>query len=200
MATNPRYQKPSKTLTPPRANAVAEAIALEIVPVDAVASELERAWGVGRLPALVSVETLKRFRAARSMWATAIVGSDLAEVRKLAPMMVRAWRALAVEATAAGHGHLNPEVWEAVRPDGIVLALVRDGFDAASIQRDGRAMEVWTMQEVANMAAHYSQSIGVVKLAFPGARATRTRYHDELFAEDWSNDSGFVAITEGDMV
>lgn len=196
MASNPRYQKSTPKLTPARGNAVAEAIRLEIVPVDAVVSALEREWGIGRLPALVSPATLIKFKAAREMWGNALAGTDHHEVVRLAPMIVRAWRALAAEASANGHAPLAPEVWEARKPDGTILAVVRDGYEAVRVARDNRELEVWTMAEVAAMADHYAQSVGITKMAFPGARVDRTVKHGELWAEDFSAGSPLSDMLE----
>jgi hypothetical protein len=157
-----------------------------MIPVDAVVSKLERTWGIGRLPALVSPATLTRFRKARQMWGDAIAQSDLAEVQRLAPMITRAWYALESEAKGAGHAPLALEVWEARKSDGTVLAVVRDGFEASRVARDGRAVEVWTVQEVANMADHYAKSIGITKMMFPGAKVQKTVALGELWAEDYS--------------
>jgi hypothetical protein len=145
--------------------------------VDAVASAMERKWGVGRLRLLVDAELRERFDRQAAKWNAAIWSNDLERVRAQAGGMTRAWQALDAAAEASGAEPLKPTVWEARMPGGRVFAFVRTLPEAHAVQRDNRAMEVWTVEEVARVLAALdpSKMIGVVKQEFPGARVERVR-------------------------
>ena len=77
-------------------------------------------------------------------------------------------------ATEAGCAPLAPEVWEASGPDG-VIAIVRTNPEAYAVTREGRAAEVWTLDEVARVISKFRDSIGEAKRVFPGARVIDVR-------------------------
>lgn len=145
--------------------------------VDAMASAMERKWGVGRLRLLVDAALRERFDRQAAKWNAAVWSNDLERVRAQAGGMTRAWQALDAAAHAGGAATLNPTVWEARMPDGRVFGFVRTLPEAHAVQRDNRAMEVWTVEEVARVLAALdpSQFIGAVKHEFPGARVERVR-------------------------
>lgn len=136
---------------------------------DHVAAEMERKWGVGRLPLLVDAEWRDRFVIQRRSLNDAIWKGDVANTRIQSAAMVRGWNKLDELATAAGHAPLDPVVWETVTPDGEVVAIVRTNAEAAAVTRSGRAMQVWTLDEIGKVIGHYAETAGAVKAHFPGA-------------------------------
>jgi hypothetical protein len=98
----------------------------------------------------------------------------LEAVRVESLRMTVAWKSLSQAAEAAGAADLAPEVWEAVTPDGVVLAVVRGDEDAGAVVREGRAVVVFTMSELATMVHHYREVVKV-KDVFPGATVERIR-------------------------
>lgn len=173
----------------PSSPAVADAIGVELVELDQLVADLELRWGVARLPGLVGPEMLGRFRDARAMFHRAVVDRDVVEVRRLAPMMCRAWKALEAEAVARGHAELAPEVWETQMPDGAIMALVRTTAEAHRIAKDRPGVEIWTMAEVARVAAS-QRLVGAIKGAWPGA-VMRDRVLPDGWAEDYAADDPF---------
>lgn len=71
--------------------------------LDRTASEMERIWGVGRLPTLVSPETAAKFAMAEQQCEEAIESGDVVAAAGKAAALERGWRALDQEARARGH-------------------------------------------------------------------------------------------------
>ena len=175
-------------------------ITASVLSVDEAARGAERRWGVGRLVRLVSPATLVRFRAAHDMWTTAYSHDrDVAATVKTSAMMIRAWQALEAEATAAGHTHLAPSVWEGRTEDGRVLVSARTSEEALAVERtpDDRARTVWTVDELARCVAMFEQ-ISDVKRAFPGATVTAVSPRDAGFTQDWATSDPLTDALHGD--
>ena len=142
---------------------------------DALAVELERTWGVGRLRLLVDTALRERFDRQRALFNSAIWHGDLERVRDQSARMCKGWRALNAAATAAGSAPLAPTVWEAATPDGEVIVVVRDNADAHAALADGRALTVYTMAEVARLLAAFPE-IAKIKARFEGATVEAARH------------------------
>jgi hypothetical protein len=141
---------------------------------DALALEMERTWGVGRLRLLVDTTLRERFDKQRALFNGAIWHGDLEAVRDQSARMCKGWRALDAAATAAGKQHLAPTVWESATPDGEVIAVVRDNADAHAALADGRALTVYTMAEVARLLAA-SPALAKIKAVAPSATVEAAR-------------------------
>jgi hypothetical protein len=89
-----------------------------------------------------------------------------------ADRMMKAYRALDRAAEAAGQWGLATEVWEAVTPDGTVVAVVRNDLDLRKVIAEGRHVEVYTMVEVARLLAAFPEVVAA-KVSFPGAQVER---------------------------
>lgn len=142
--------------------------------MDDVARTMEREWGVDRLRMLVDVDLRVRFDRQRYLVHQALTQGDLEAVKRETSRMVAAWRALARSAATAGHGRLSAQVWEIGLPDGRVLALCRSHDDARRVLADGRAVVVWSLEEVAQMIGG-GVWLQAVKAEFPGATVTAAR-------------------------
>ena len=90
------------------------------------------------------------------------------------------------EALAAGCSPLAPVVWEALLEDGTVLAIVRTGAEASAVATQGRAVAVWSMEEVARVLGKLTMA-NMVKLEFPGARVEQVTRRTEGFAAEWAS-------------
>jgi hypothetical protein len=135
--------------------------------VDALAVEMERKWGVGRLRLLVAPEWREKFDRQRLKFNMAIRQGDVAEVETESKRMAVAWRTIDRLATEAGAATPSVDVWEVPTPDGdAVLAIVR-GSDVRP-PHDGRAVQVWTLEEVARVIQAFPQ-IAKCKEVWPGA-------------------------------
>lgn len=140
--------------------------------VDALAADMERKWGCGRLRLLVTAELREKFDRQRYRLNEAIDHGELFEVQEQCRRMTLAWSTLDGAAEAAGASRLDPEVWEVVLPDGTVAAIVADGMAARSVVPDGRKMVVYTLDEIAHLLGHYA-TVVAVKLQWGGATVER---------------------------
>ena len=71
--------------------------------LDRVANEMERAWGVGRLPTLVPPDLAAKFARAEEQCEIAIASGDVDAAAQKASALARGWRALDQAARAEGH-------------------------------------------------------------------------------------------------
>jgi hypothetical protein len=137
--------------------------------VDATAVAMEAKWGNGRLRLLVSTELREKFDRQRYLLNMAIMGGTLEMVRREAPRMVNAWKALDQAAEASGADKLPPTAWEVTLEDGSVAAIAKD-YDSRLAK--GRAVAVYTLDEIAHILSSY-QATHKAKLTWPGATVVR---------------------------
>ena len=143
--------------------------------LDAVASAMERKWGIGRLPKLVDANLAVRFRSQAERLDEAIRSNVSAAVSAQAEAMLRAWTALDAAALAAGWKPLAPTIWETVLPEtGEVVAIVRDADEAFALAKD-RKGAIWTLAEVAIAIEAFGDGVRAAKEIFPGAEVTAVR-------------------------
>jgi len=143
--------------------------------LDAVASAMERKWGIDRLPKLVDAPLAVRFRSQAERLDEAIRSDISAAVSIQAEAMLRAWNALDAAAIKGGWKPLAPSIWEAVLPEtGEVIAIVRDSAEAFAIARE-RNGAVWTLTEVALAIEHFGDMVRATKATFPGAQVKAVR-------------------------
>jgi hypothetical protein len=163
--------------------------------VDEAARKAEAVWGVGRLPLLVSDELRAKFMrqgarfdaAYEEAWSTAMLTrTQLDAVISAAGGMQRAWAALDKAARDAGEKPIEPDVWEAVLEDGSIACIVPTNADASKVIRDGRALNVWTLAEVARAIDLMPEIVRASKIAFPGAQVmpSRERSTGKTFLND----------------
>lgn len=191
MSTSPRSRSKEKAAQakPVQASPIGaktpvdhDRIQAAVIGVDQAWRDVEATWGAGRLPALVSDATRLSLRRGMDAWQTALTYGDADVVENLAPKIRAALVFMEREATTLGHAKLTPEVWETRREDGTVIAIVRTQAEASAVVRDGRALEVWTLEEIARVLP---ANVTNIKKAFPGARVSRVVSRDEGFAQEW---------------
>ncbi len=141
---------------------------------DALASQMEAKWGIGRLRLLVSNELREKFDRQRLKLNEAIQTGEVADVQREATRMVNAYMALNDAAEAASKHPLSPEVWEVRLPNGALAALVRSTEEAHAVIRDGRQMAVYTLDEIANLLAGFP-ALAKAKECWAGATVTQVR-------------------------
>jgi hypothetical protein len=141
---------------------------------DQTAADMEGKWGAGRLRLLVTPEMREKFDRQRYLLNQAVWHGELKAVRREAMRMVTAWLALDKLAAAAGRKPLEPNVWEIALEDGTVAALVPSPEHGRTLERDGRKMVVYTLDELARILTHW-KDVAAVKLAFPGATVEAVR-------------------------
>ncbi|MDA1091480.1 MAG: hypothetical protein O3A85_14375 [Proteobacteria bacterium] len=137
--------------------------------LDHVASELENKWGVGRLRLLVDNHLRQLFDQQAALFNEAVFANDLKSIREHGEGMRRGWVALDQAADQSGAKPLDPDIWEVNGPDGVIV-LVRTNPEAHAVVREGRAAEVWTLDEVAKIIGNLRRTVGEAKRVFPGAQ------------------------------
>jgi len=141
---------------------------------DELEVELELKWGRDRLRLLVSTELREKFDRQRYLTSQARWHGQLDDVQREAKRMVAAWKALDKAATEAGAQILDTAVWEVTLEDGTVATLVREPQLANRVMAEGRSVNVYTLEEIANMISAFPELVKA-KEAFPGAKVTRTK-------------------------
>ena len=157
-------------------------LCLSLAPIDQAFRASESHWGVGRLERLISTDSLTRYKRGWDMYRVALEEGDADAVAAIAPKMIAALAAMAREATAAGHGPLDPSTWEAPMAGGEVLVVCRTNAEAHAVlrgamgrgegnlspdltlavraQHEGRALQVWTLAEIAHLIAVHGSVAG----------------------------------------
>lgn len=178
--------KATKAKKPPRhdgvvspADSIEQAAAMEAVAaLDRVAAELERQWGVGRLPTLVDGETAAKFGERLFQFDDALARRDWQAVREIAPRLAKGWAVLDRLARQAGHvtqdtagtwivtsdSGTGYQVWPSDAEAGAAAKAAGQGGDVRHIGMP-ELLRVWEAFPTVNS----------IREAFPGATVTAAR-------------------------
>jgi len=153
-------------------------------PLDKIATDMERKWGVDRLPSLVSPETAAKFGSAKARLDASLDGSNVDEAVKRLSVMVRAWKALDEEAER-NHEPLVADVWTVIDDCGEMRTIARSTADATKYIREGGKGKVYSTQEVVRILDSWEKQndlTNVIKAEFPGSEivSIKETLDDEL--------------------
>jgi len=109
-------------------------------------NRLERKWGIDRLPWLVPVELRDRFYEQLDKLNSAIDATE--GVEHEVEVTLRGCAAIERAAIEGGAEPLTGEYIEGRMPDGTVLAITANGYEAGKVKQDNREMTVYTVDEV----------------------------------------------------
>jgi hypothetical protein len=150
-------------------------------PLDALASEMEARWGVGRLQELVTPATAAKWQSAKHKLDLAIADGGVGEVIKRAGVLMRGWQVLEQEAMDAGNKPMPVDIWiasveaENGKP-AVQYAIAKNNSDASLAQS---GLVVYTLPEVARIIRAFNDGLlchtDAVKAAFPKAVITDVR-------------------------
>lgn len=136
-------------------------------------NRLERKWGIDRLPWLVPLELRDRFYEQLDKLNAAI---DKCEgVDHEVEVTLRGCAAIERAAIEGGAQPLTGEYIEGRMPDGTVLAITRNGYEAGKVKQDNREMKVFTVDEVGVVLEKWLEEnkaktlVDEAKNVFPGA-------------------------------
>lgn len=175
--------KASATLQapPPLKHEMLTAMQAIINTVDRHAREINGRWGFGRLPHLVPIEWMEKFKSQKHKWQLACwecAGSlnpdDLARVRTMGEGMIRAYDKLEAIARDAGEWEGPPVHLEFELQDGTPVILVRDRAELAQVDTKGRACQIWSLDEISEIVARFPD-ITRTKECWPGAEVVQLR-------------------------
>ena len=148
-----------------------------IGPVDQIARDMERKWGIDRLPDLVSPELAQRFGSQREKFMVAItaVPPNLDDIAEQARRMANAYRALDAEAERIGAPKADPSVWQ-FEVDGKRCGVVRDGAMLEAAAEANPHLRLYSLDEIARILALDSlRLVAATKDAFPGAHVASVK-------------------------
>lgn len=171
MAKRPKHHKKADRITQGASGWSPEEIQCDyaIAPLDRLAVEMDRKWGVDRLVELVSPETALRYGSALAKLNDAIDSKDADMVAARAGVCMRGLQAMDAEATQAGAQPATDEVW-LIEADGHQFGLMRDGRAWQRIQDAFPGLQLVTEREMALALVMLNNSVvGTAKDAFKGA-------------------------------
>jgi len=136
-------------------------------------NRLERKWGIDRLPWLVPVELRDRFYEQLDKLNSAIDATE--GVEHEVEVTLRGCAAIERAAIEGGAEPLTGEYIEGRMPDGTVLAITANGYEAGKVKQDNREMTVYTVDEVGVILEQWLKEkqakafVDEAKNVFPGA-------------------------------
>lgn len=184
--TRPHRTRKHDRLTYGGAPAVEVQCDMALAPFDRMARDMERKWGVDRLPELVSPDSAAKWGYALGKLNEATAANDPTATQQWVGVCLRGMAAMDAEAEAAGQQPSDPDIWEH-EYNGHAFGIIADGreWPAAYAKRPG--LTIYTMQEVAvALTAHKGALAGIsaVKAAFPGAEVKAVRTAPQPFPDD----------------
>ena len=175
MAQRPTRQKKDDRILHKGATANEIRADLSLAPFDKAVREMDKRWGVDRLPELVSVESAAKWGKAVAGLNGAIDAQDPDKVKFWVEVCLRGLTAMDAEAVALGRPVSDPMIWE-YEYEGTTFGIIEDGrqWPAAYAKRPGIAIH--TMREVAvALHEHRNGLVNAIKLSFPGAEVKAVR-------------------------
>ena len=141
-----------------------------LAPLDRLALDMDRKWGIDMLPELVSVETAQKYGSAMTKLNAAIDDNDPGMTRERSEIAMRGLLAMQKEAEALGAQRASTDVWE-VDIDGEVYGIMRDGRSWQTIKEQRPDLNLVTLREVAVALQffHVNNFISETKKHFPDA-------------------------------
>ena len=135
-----------------------------LAPLDCVATDMERKWGIGRLETLVPEDWAYKFHSAADKLNLAIAGRDLTGIRDRAEIIRRGWIKLDELATEAGHQPwVEADVWEVRSPKGRIYSIARREVDESNRKSEGDVRYL-TMAEVARVLDAWDEDGWITEL------------------------------------
>ena len=174
-----RPRKPDRITNPKSiGNVTHESIYHSLRPLDEMVYQMEKRWGVDRLPALVESELAARFGAAKAKLDAAIDKNEPAEVQKRVRVMMKGWKTLSDAAEKAGAAEISAEIWEGRADSGVKYAFCRTDAEAHLAAKSRKDYRVFSVAEVVRLLDSRFGLIAAAKEVFPGATVERINHGD----------------------
>lgn len=173
----PRRQRKADRLTCPGSSDTEIACDYAMAPFDRAALEMDRKWGVDRLPELVTPETALKYGKAIAHLNSAINENDPDKCAAAANNCIRGLSAMDAEAIRIGRNPIPANVW-IFENDGKPFGVVREAGDWATLMDQYPTLTLYTLREVANSLTQYKAALPMIqsaKAAFPGATIAGVR-------------------------
>ena len=163
-------------------------------PLDQVARNMERKWGIGTLPNLVPHDLAERFAKAQVNLNAAIQANNVALVKQKATNLKLGWELLDRAAVKQGHrpqDKQQPLVWYHRGPHNQKYAFVREQQDLEAVDQ-GDCECAWTLDEICRIIEWYRNQENMnkviyIKKTFPLSEVNEIR--DDPIPNDWDSHS-----------
>lgn len=181
--SRPRYQRKTDRLLGQDVIRDEARCDLAVAPFDRIAREMDRKWGVDRLPSLVPPEMAAKYGAALHSLNEAISANDPKATEANAANCIRGMQAMDVAAIAAGHKTATGDLLAEYDLDGFHFGILPgDGETWPAVRETRSDLQVFTIREVACALKAYAGHVLVqaAKQHFPGAEITAIRPRPEI--------------------
>jgi len=177
-----RPKKPSKSYYAPSQGAMRR-MQDALVIYDEKVNQIEREWGVDRLPWLAGLDLRLRFNEQLGRLNAAI--DEMVDVEHQVDVTLRGLAVMEYAAVKAGFKPLSGDYIEAAMPDGSVMAIVPNDYEVFRVKQDNPTMRVYSANEVAQIISGFEEkaaTVNAVKDVFPGAvvEKVKTKLEKEL--------------------
>ena len=167
-------------LLSPAASAAAIRCDYAAQPFFRLEADMDRKWGINRLPGLVTPALAEKFGRAAAHLNDCMNREDPEQTAAAAANCIRGMQAMDREAGDAGHEPASPEIW-ITEVDGKIFAFIRQADMWQAAQEAAPGAIVCTIREAAfSLGASNLPMLAEVKKNFPGAQINTIRQRTEL--------------------
>lgn len=172
----PRRERKGDRLLNPGASKAQIECDYGIAPMDRLANELDRKWGIDRLPELVTPELAARYGAAMAYLNECIDAQDPAKCAEAAGNCIRGLHAMDAEATKLGRKPASGKYLE-YELDGWKFGILFDDAEWQTAQAERPDLKFFSLREaaIALRTKMDTGPIAEVKKHFPGAQVVEHR-------------------------
>lgn len=141
-----------------------------IGPLDRLALDMDRKWGIDKLPELVSPQTAERYGTAIAQLNEALAAQDPKRAAHKAQVCMKGLHAMDAEAEAAGAPKADGRHWE-YELGNFKFAIIEDDREWKTLQAKRPDLTIFTMREAALALKAYCETVPLVeaKTIWPGA-------------------------------
>jgi len=159
-----------------------------VAPFDKMVRDMDRKWGVDRLPEIVSPEMAAKYGSALAKLCAAIDEGEPEMIAARAAVCIRGMAAMDAEALSAGKEPAGDDVW-IMEFNGIEVGLVKDGRAWPAVKAHHPDLELITENDVITALAFYRESkLGEMQAAaqkaFEGAEVIRFEVKEKGMEDD----------------
>lgn len=160
-----------------------------IAPFDKMVRDMDRKWGVDRLPEIVSPETAAKYGSALAKLCAAIDEGEPEMIAARANVCMRGMAAMDAEATSLGRASAELDnVW-IMEFNGIEVGLMKDARHWPKIMDHHPSLELITENEVITALAFYRETqlgkmVNATKKNFEGAEIIRFEIKEKGMEDD----------------
>lgn len=175
-AKRPRRERKGDRLLNPDARRAEIQCDYGVAPLDRVASEYDRKWGIDRLPELVSTETADKYGFSIGKLNEALAETDPEQTKAWAAVCIRGLHAMDAEATKLGRKPASGKYLE-YQLDGWKFGILFDDMEWQTAQAERPDLKFFSLREaaIALRTKMDTGPIAEIKKHFPGAQVVEHR-------------------------